>query len=178
MTFAHRGHQPDFRGWHRSLRSLEARFLCLQEVMGASGLTDENALETVDIIVRLQQIYQAVEEERGRRDLAFATERRLLLLSQWGRWLLRKVVDEYVLHARVALEQRIRSVLPEHAAEYYRRVADLVDLAKEIAGMPDEVLSEQLWQGDLAQMVVEQIHVLPRDISPRGETISTEAVRS
>ncbi|MDQ7827871.1 MAG: hypothetical protein QN158_10290 [Armatimonadota bacterium] len=178
MTLVHRGHHPDIRGLHRGLRELETRFLDLQEVMGATGLTDENALEAVDIIVRIQQVHRAVEEERGRRDLAFATERRLLHLSAWGRWLLRKVVDEYVLHARVALEQRIRSALPEHAAEYYRRVADLVDLAKEIAGMPDEVLSEQLWQGDLAQMVVEQIHVLPRDISPRGEAISTEAVRS
>lgn len=178
MTLAHRGHQPAVRGWQRSLRELETRFLCLQEAMGARGLTDENALEAVDIIVRVQQIYQAVEEERGRRDLVFATERRLRLLDEWGRWLLRKVVDEYVLHARVALEQRIRSALPEHATEYYRRVADLVDLAREIRTMPDAVLSEQLWQGDLAQMVIEQIHVLPRDIAPRRETLSAEAVTS
>lgn len=74
----------------------------LQRRLGEEGLAQPQLLEFADLII--QRLCQQLEEA-GRRNLSFADEQRLQVLHRWGRWLMRKVAEEFFLRLRLTQEQ-------------------------------------------------------------------------
>lgn len=160
MTWGQRGYRPEARVLVRGFRGLEQRCLALREQIAGEGLSGERLVELGSIVVEIQRLYGLLQDERGRRDLNFSTERQLVRMEEWARWLVRKLVDEYLLRARLTLEQNLRATLSDKASDYYVRSAELGDIARELSKMPDGALSEHLWQGDLAGLIVDQLELL------------------
>lgn len=160
MTLGRRGYRPEVKQLVQGFRMLEQRCLTLQEQIAGEGLSGERLVELVNIVVEIQRLYGVLQSERGRRDLSFFTERQLARLEEWARWLVRKMVDEYLLRARLNLEQNLRASLSDKASDYYTRSAELGDVAREFSKMPDGALSEHLWQGDLASLLQDHFELL------------------
>jgi hypothetical protein len=160
------GYQPDVRMLHRELGLLEGRVHDLQARLSRDGLTDEGVLESAAIVTDLQRLYRMLQEERGRRDLRFRTERRLGRLEEWSRWLVRKVVDEFLFGARLSLERRLTAELPAPSRDLYRLMGELNDIAHEIAELPEGALAEKLWAGELAPLLIENLQLLSARFGP------------
>src|SRR3970282_53867 len=91
----------------------------------------------------------------------------LARLYEWCRWLVRKVAEECFFRVRLDLEQTLRAMLTPEAQRVYLRLAEVEEMAQEIAALPETDLAEQLWQGELAPALIDQLHGLP---SLRGST--------
>lgn len=170
-----RGYRPEVRLLVRGFRELEQRCLALQERIGQDGLGSERLGELASIVVEIQRLYGFLQDEKGRRDLNFFTERQLTRMEEWARWLVRKIVDEYLLRARLNLEQDLRATLSDRASDYYVQSAELGDIVREISKMPDGALSEHLWQGDLVGLLVEHLELLSQTRTPAIQREPVEA---
>lgn len=162
------GAHPEVAALRRGLRALEDRFLRLQQRLGREGLTEQTFLESADIILEIQRHYRSLKDERGRRNLRFFSEQQLARLDEWCRWLVRKVAEECFFRVRLELEQTLRALLTPDAERVYLRLAEVEEMAQEVAALPEAELAEQLWQGDLAPTLIDQLHGLPsvRELSP------------
>jgi len=155
------GSHPEVAALRRGLRALEDRFLRLQQRLGREGLTEQTFLESADIILETQRHYRSLKDERGRRNLRFFSEQQLARLDEWCRWLVRKVAEECFFRVRLDLEQTLRAMLTPEAQRVYLRLAEVEEMAQEIAALPETDLAEQLWQGELAPALIDQLHGLP-----------------
>lgn len=155
------GAHPEIGALRRGLRELEDRFLRLQQRLGREGLIEETFLESADIILEIQRRYRSLKDERGRRNLRFLSEQQLGRLDEWCRWLVRKVAEECFFRVRLDLEQTLRAMLSPEAQQIYLRLAEVEEMAQEIAALPEGDLADRLWQGELAPQLIDQLHGLP-----------------
>jgi len=153
--------RSEVRTLWQGVRVLEDRFVHLQERLARGGLGEQEFLESADIILGVQRVYRELKDESGRRNLRFAAEQQLSRLDEWCRWLVRKVAEEVFFRARLDLEQTLRTMLSPDAYRVYLRMTELEDMAQEITALSDTALADQLWQGELAPMLIDQLHGLP-----------------
>lgn len=146
------------RAFLLSMRAIEDQFSVLQKHLDKHGLTVACFRETADLISQTQSLYGILEDERDRRDLSFSTHRRLSALAEWCRWMVRKLADECFLRVRLDLEQKLKATLSTSALELYLRIDELGDIAKEMAEMSDADLGNQMREGQLAGVLVDQFN--------------------
>ncbi len=145
--------------WDR-LHTLERRFLDLQGRLSLNAPTQREFLESADLVIEVQRVYQSLQEERGRRDLGFGIHRRLTVLEQWCRWLVRKIAEEYLFRVRLGLERDLKAMLPPTGVALYTRISELEDLSREIAELSEKTLADRLWSGELVSQLIDQLEAL------------------
>ncbi len=72
--------------------------------------------------------------------------------------MVRKLTDECFLRVRLDLEQKLKATLSKSAVELYLRIDELGDIAKEMTEMSDADLGNQMREGQLAGVLVDQLN--------------------
>ncbi len=155
-----------------ALRDAEHRFLASQRA-SAAGASPDVLSEYLAILADLGAIDERLEEVSGRRDIPYLTDRRLTLLREHSRWLVRRVSTEFLLVLQVRLEQELRMMIGSEAYQMFLRFEEVEDAAREIERLSDDDLMSRLREGSLLRGILEQVRL--GDVLGRARTVGPDA---
>lgn len=157
-----------------SLRAAERRFLQLQS-LGLEGISAQMLSEHLAILDDLRVIYGRLHEESVRRDIPYVTERRLTFLTEYCRWLTRRVSAQTLLMLEVQIEQELKRIISPEAYQVFLRLEDVVEDAREMETLGDREVMARLADGTLLRGVAEQIRLGSASVPPQPSSGPSEA---
>jgi hypothetical protein len=138
------------------LREAESRFLTLQ----ATATQSDPAvvlLAYLNILADLGALAERLHEASVRRDISFVADRRLMFLSDFCRWLARRVSTEFLLILRISLEQDLKDAISPEACLKFLRLEEVEDAARDVEALSDKDLIGKLRIGTLFRDILDQI---------------------
>lgn len=127
------------------LHKVEETFLASRERWPRPGWVEEY----IAAFVRLRELYEYIEMEVERQDLAFQAEREVRILHEHCLWLARRIGREVFFRTQLRLEQELRAQSAATAYDVYLRLVEVQGLEKEFERLTDGQLAEQLLSGRL-----------------------------
>ena len=85
----------------------------------------------------LRRCYRRLVDVAERRDLSFATQRRIRQMQEHTIWLYRKIAREQIFFRKLALEANLRQIISPEAFGVYQRLLCADDEERRLAGRDD-----------------------------------------
>ncbi len=127
------------------LQEVEQAFLASREQWPRPGWVEEY----LAAFVRLRELYEYIEMEIERQDLAFRAERELRILHEHCLWLTRRIGREIFFRTQLSMERELRAQSAAAAYDVYLRLVEVQGLENEFQRLTDSQLAEQLLSGRL-----------------------------
>ena len=135
-----------------ALSVVEGRMLQLVRE-GSRMPVDALMTETAALAQELRRCFRRLVDVAERRDLGFATQRRLRQMQEHTIWLYRKISREQIFFRKLALEAGLRQIISPEAYGVYQQLLCADDEERRLAGRDDVALA-QLMISDPEECVV------------------------
>ncbi|OFX35492.1 MAG: hypothetical protein A2Z07_03290 [Armatimonadetes bacterium RBG_16_67_12] len=138
------------------MREAESRFLALQTTATQSDPAVVLSAY-LNILADLGAVAERLHEASVRRDISFVADRRLTFLSDYCRWLARRVSAEFLLILQISLEQDLKDAISPEAYLKFLRLEEVEDAARDVEGLNDRDLMGKLRIGTLFRDILDQV---------------------